>query len=143
MKKTLLFFCLLFTLVSKAQQPVVFMPQGAKWHYNFKAYNFEQSLYVIKNKTVEYAGDTVINNESVKILHHPYFYRHACGPCSAPFTYIKQHGDTVFMKNHCLLDWQILYNFATPVGGQWSVVTTSAIFIIKVNNTQTTTINGV
>lgn len=143
MKKQLLFLCLFCALTGQAQQPVVFCPPGAKWHYNFYHYNIvgypNNPHYVeyLYNKTIEYIGDTVIDNEPVKILHQDKFNRCLCGGCYAKRTFVKQHGDTIFIKNSCLSSWQILYNFAANVGEQWTSFSNTVV-----DSVTTTMING-
>jgi hypothetical protein len=143
MKKITFFFFLLYITLSQAQQSVIFCPPGAKWHYNFDIYGFQFSTI---SATAEYIGDTLIDNQSVKKIRHPQFYKGSChNSCFASTSYIKQHGDTVFMKNSCTSDWQILYNFDTPVGGQWTVSVNqpvSPVYTVMVTGVQTVSVKG-
>lgn len=165
MKKQLLLLCLFFSLLNQAQQQVVFCPPGAKWHYNFYHYNIvdypNNPHYVgyLYNNTAEYVGDTIIDNALVKIIRHPPFDRGSCG-CFATTTYIKQSGDTIFMKNTCTNydeqlgeifglpgnGWQILYAFTDSVGSQWINYYAGGysvgIYTTTVKSIQTITINA-
>jgi hypothetical protein len=69
-----------------------------------------------------------------------------CGPRTNT-TLIKQKGDTVFFKNKFSdHNWQILYNYATPIGQSWQTTLTTLSQTKTVTYTVqaigTTTVNG-
>lgn len=121
MKKHLLLL-VLFIAFQKQYAQVMFCPPGAEWHYNFKLYVVVNSAgykLTYPNIAIKYKKDSLLSGEHVKVLAHKYFYTASCSN-EIDETYIKQKGDTVFMKNKYTLDhWEILYNFATPAGGSW------------------------
>ncbi|MBL7901258.1 MAG: T9SS type A sorting domain-containing protein [Bacteroidia bacterium] len=147
MKKIYLLTLLLFSLKNLNAQ-VVFCPPGAKWSYNW-ANSMTPYPLAAYNDQIVYTGDTIIGAETVKKLQHSFFsYECLFAECNP--TYLKQIGDTVFMKNPCTVGgWQILYNFAAVNGSSWqNTITkgpTSAItctYNISINSISTVTING-
>lgn len=132
MKKLLLLF-FLFNSFIKAQ--VGFCPKGAQWHYLF-------SHWVpsgLKNKTITSGNTIVQNGDTIKVLYHDFFFV-AYNNGTIGYTYIKQKGDTVFMKNTCTNNqWQVLYNFAAAPGQSWYNTFTSGNYVIQF----TVTVNSV
>lgn len=106
---------LLFFLQANIAQ-VVFCPPGAEWHYNYKIWDLQPNVYFT---SIKYVGDSIINQDTLKILKHRYFDMTASGGLMSN-TLIKQKGDTVFMNNYrTKFNWEILYNFATLPGQTW------------------------
>jgi hypothetical protein len=115
MKKQLL---LLFVVLSvlKINSQVVFCPPGAEWHYKFG----NNLPYYPINENIKYIGDSVISGETTKVLRHSKFYNSTNDNYGIIYTFLKQHGDTVFFKNAITQNqWQILYNFNTPINHGW------------------------
>ena len=145
MKKiTLLLVIQLFMLKLNAQ--VVFCPRGAEWNYNYSSFWTQQAAEQVK---IVYSGDTIVGNDTLKILNHSRFFTRCSTRACAP-TYIKQKGDTVFMKNNCTNGiWQILYNFASQSGQSWHNTlqvlfnpTVTANYTVSVLSTNTVQANG-
>lgn len=142
MNKFIFLFAIVIELNIKAQ--IVFCPAGAEWNYNFKAtaggapppYSF---TFVEK---IKYARDTLLLNETVKILEHKEFFLE-CGFLSNAISLIKQKGDTVFFRNEFTNhQWQILYNFNAQVGQSWFVnFLADPDYTITVNAVNTVTSN--
>jgi hypothetical protein len=137
------FLLTLFSIIcfanSKAQ--VVFCPPGAEWHYTFSSLNWFIGAFVSENVPVKYAKDSLVDNEQVKVLTHGHFFSY-CGYGDDNTTLIKQHGDTVFMRNiNTQNKWQVLYNFAAMPGDNW--VNTLSYFTnsVTVYNTVVDSIN--
>lgn len=117
MKRFLLSFLFLISLLD-LQAQVVFCPPGAKWTYEFDNGFFSGTSH---NESVMYFKDSVVDNENVKILWSSWFFTHYNPTGATGQTYIKQNGDTVFMRNKWTNhQWQILYNFAAQVGHSWT-----------------------
>lgn len=115
MKKQLLLLFIVLS-VSKMNSQVVFCPPGAEWHYKF-ANNLP---YYPINENIKYIGDSVISGETTKVLRHSKFYNSTNDNYGIIYTFLKQHGDTVFFKNAITQNqWQILYNFNTPINYGW------------------------
>jgi hypothetical protein len=109
-------YLLIFTLVINwSFSQVVFCPPGAEWHYLFNTNNLSP-IPNYANETVKYIGDSIMGTDTVKILsHNRFFQRYNLE--YADYTFIKQKGDTIFMRNKFTQNtWQILYNFND--GGQ-------------------------
>lgn len=146
MKTLLLLTTSLFlTLLSKSQ--ITFCPAGAEWRTIFTRSWPDQTL---ETETVVYTGTQVINGETVKVLTHTRFFLNRNFHTTAS-TYLKQVGDTVFVKNNRTFNkWQILYNFAAQTGDTWkdsldlvgSGNPYPVSYTITVLSTQTVSING-
>jgi hypothetical protein len=139
--KLILLFSILF--LSRAFAQVVFCPPGAKWTANFTNGIWSTS---IMNASIYYSGDTIIGAENVKILSHSKFFNQ-CNAGSV-ITYLKQQGDTVFIKNRHTQDtWQTLYNFACGPGQGWTFTYTlqtlpTQTYSYTVDSTSTIIENG-
>ncbi len=121
MKKQILFLCLALGVL-KMNAQVVFCPPGAEWNYSFLRYNLTSNPE-FDNVPIKYIHDSIIGGDTAHVLTHD---RYFTGPntfiSSNPLfiTLIKQHGDTVFMRNvFTHHEWQILYNFACQAGQCW------------------------
>ncbi len=147
MKKIYFTFLLsLFFISQKAQ--VVFCPPHAGWSNVFTRSWPDQTL---EYENVIYTGKQVIGNDTVKVLSHRRFFMMTNLGYTGP-TYIKQKGDTIFMKNvRTQNNWQILYNFAATVGSSWNntiiggtpLSTTKIVsYTTMVVSTQTVNVNG-
>lgn len=116
MKKQILFLCLALGVL-KMNAQVVFCPPGAEWHYKF-ANNLP---YYPINENIKYTGDSVIGGETTKVLRHTKYYNSTNEYYGTVYTFLKQNGDTVFFKSPITQNqWQILYNFNTPVSNGWT-----------------------
>lgn len=142
-KLVLLFLTLILGLQSKAQ--IVFCPPGAEWHYLFSgSHFFPGNAY---NETIKYTSDSIVGQDTLKLLKHYRFYT-TCG-AHTNFTFLKQKGDTVFIKNQFTQNsWQVLYNFATPPNQSWQCTVLSKnslpkTFSYTVQAVEMVTINNV
>jgi hypothetical protein len=152
MKKHLLILSVFLT-AAFAKSQITFCPPGAVWHYDFEDYA-ATNIYLISH-AITYTRDTVMNGETLKVLKFDQFFKGSCSNNGIYSTYIKQHGDTVFMNNGYTPGWQILYNFATPAGGYWITTIVNNLYpnntssngagtyTITVNSIDTVVINGV
>lgn len=119
MKRVLISLVLTFLLCHLSAQ-ITFCPPGAKWNYSFYDGYFDGSIF---NETVSYANDSLVDNDSVKVLRHNWFFKRFSPVGGNGKTFLKQKGDTVFMRNSWTNDqWQILYNFAALPGQSWTNV---------------------
>ena len=119
MRKKLLFIltCFLFSYLLRSQ--IVFLPPGAEWHHTFTHLGVPPYLGTVYNNTSKYIKDSIIGTDTLKVLQHGRFHKECSG--GNPLTFIKQKGDTVFMKNSITQNtWQILYNFAALPGHNWT-----------------------
>lgn len=140
-KHVLLLICLILYQLLPAQ--VVFCPPGAEWHYLFQSFRNKE------NERIVYDHDSVIDGLSVKVLKHRYFFSWTSAGMKGS-TYIRQSGDTIFMRNEYTRDnWQILYNFNVSAGQGWTnnLVTglhNSSItgFTVTVDSVKTLPVNG-
>lgn len=141
--KKLLFLLVCSFIISKSKAQVVFCPKGAEWHYLVSgAFGLSSN-----NETIKYVGDSIAGTDTLKLLSH-FKGSLACGR-SARKTLILQKGDTVFFNNSNTNGyWEILYNFATPVGQTWetkvyrSNISSPTLFTYTVQAINTVTING-
>jgi hypothetical protein len=120
MRKFLLSIFIL-AFFSKTQAQVVFCPPGAEWHYRFFPLPTWGGVFHFYNESIKYTRDSIIANDTLKLLAHNNFYVECNENTNVPtFTLIKQKGDTVFFKNFKTQNnWQILYNFACQPGSGW------------------------
>ncbi len=148
MKKLILFLFFIF-LINKSKSQVVFCPPGAEWHYSFYAMGLNQQINIV-NESIKYIRDSVVNNESFKILYHKKFFI-AHNRFNVLQSLIKQNGDTIFVKNNCTANkWQTLYNFAALPGQSWKIVvypflsspTYSITYTVSVQSVSTININN-
>jgi len=143
--KTLLLFFSLSVVFNTTKAQVVFCPPGAEWHYNFVQF-FEYDLF---NEQIKYTGDVVIGNETLKKLVHSRFFIADNSEINTPVTYIKQSGDTIFMKNiRTQNNWQILYNFGALPGQFWTNTfddgtPTPVHYMVMVDSISHVTLNGI
>ncbi len=138
MKKFLL---TLFVLIvfCHLQSQVVFCPKGAEWSYIFTDY-YPRPGYV--NETIKYVGDSIIGTDTLKVLSHSKFFTQINFGGTAK-TYIKQRGDTVFMKNNRTINkWQILYNYAALPGQSWTNTLVVGSISGSVTSTYTTLVTA-
>ncbi len=140
----IIFFCLQF-LFQKAQ--IVFCPPHTVWTNVFTHSWPNQTL---EYENVVYTGKQLLGGDTVKVLTHNRFFLQT-NMSSTGITYIKQKGDTIFMKNaRTQNNWQILYNYAATVGSSWkndilggfSFNPTLVSYTTNVLSIQTVTING-
>lgn len=132
MKEKLLIIIMSFLILPSVGQ-IVFCPAGAEWHYLFSLSPTNR-----RNEKVKYVRDSVIGNETFKVLAHKRFYNLG-GVVDDKLTLVKQKGDTVFFRNLATQHtWQILYNYGTPKGGSWQ--TTVDLLDPNVPGTSTYTI---
>lgn len=136
MKKLLLLLIVSFSHSFYSQ--LVFCPPGSEWRYSFKDYYAN----AVTNEKISYVKDSVINNDAIKILKHRYCFNSINNP-TIDFmnTWVRQNGDTVFIKNKYTQNaWQILYNFNVQAGDTWQsyvrgtyTVSVDSITIVNIN----------
>src|SRR5688572_17464274 len=113
MKKHLLLFLFLFIL-SQTEAQITFCPPGAKWNYSFQQYWMG---ILDHNYAVNYIGDSIVAGDTLKILQYNSFFRYSTLQQQPYIAFIKQRGDTIFIRNYWTNhQWQILYNFAAQPG---------------------------
>lgn len=109
-------FLLLFHLNVFSQ--VTYCPPGAEWRYSFLNDNLSTEPKFL-NEKMSYVRDSILGNDTVKVLQHKRIYIFANEANYGP-SLIKQKGDTVFVRNGLTNHtWQILYNFNAKVGEGW------------------------
>jgi hypothetical protein len=119
MKKLLLTLFLLSSYSNQAQ--VVFCPPGAEWNYLFELRPLFTQYTFSRHEKVKYVRDSVINNQTTKVLKHTLGAHNDCFD-EVYTTLIKQSGDTVFFRNAFTKNnWQVLYNFAATTGQSWVI----------------------
>src|SRR5688572_28535865 len=134
-----IFTFLTLSLVLKSQ--VVFFPEGATWKSAFLRHQTSSDLEI-----VQYTGTLSVGSETVKVISHRRFFIFGSDDKNE-LSYIKQLGDTIYIKNLMTSNnWQVLYNFAATVGQSWTnnlvrQLATSN-YTTVVNSVQTVTING-
>lgn len=122
MKQTLFYFALLLAANTLTAQQIKFCPHGAFWNYSFVNIPAWGGIYSYSNEQIVYTGDSIAAGDTIKFLSHKKYYStcYNAQPTLIKRTLIKQKGDTIFFRNAITNNaWQILINFATPVGGTW------------------------
>lgn len=118
MKKYLVVF-LFICGFKPAQSQVVFCPPGAEWRYLFTSpyVYFAQPYY---NERITYVKDSLLGQDVVKVLNYTRYFANNNFVTSAS-SFIKQRGDTVFMRGAATNNtWQILYNYSALAGQSWT-----------------------
>src|SRR5690606_23110318 len=116
--KKLLHNIIFFGFVFNTYSQVVFCPKGAAWTYLFETWPAQ--MYPSK---IIYKNDSVIGQDTVKVLVHTKIYKNQNLCSYYKYTLLKQKGDTIFFRNDRTDGlWQILYNFATPPGQFWQTL---------------------
>jgi hypothetical protein len=148
MKKQI--FLIIFAIggpVIKSQ--IVFCPPGAEWNYNFGL-----MIGPVVNETIKYRGDTIIGQDTLKIITHRRFFNVHNVSSYPTISFLKQKGDTIFMRNEKTDNqWQVLYNFAATPGQSWTIKlfpfnnlafssTTTITYTITVDSIGTVNINN-
>jgi hypothetical protein len=114
MKTILLSLILIFSITLQAQ---TWSPSGATWHYSFM-----NAFYTIGYIKISYTGDTIIGNQSVKIMEkfgHTYNYwnnQFYSGVFDYEYTFEDAGIVYVWFDNN----WDTLYNFNASIGDKWS-----------------------
>lgn len=129
---------------------VKFCPPGAFWNFSFVNIPAWNGIYNYNNEQVFYSGDSIVSGDTLKMLSHKKYYS-TCYNVSwntQKTTFIKQKGDTIFFKNEKTNNtWQILINFAAPVGGGWQTTMLKAngspiTFIYVIDSITQLTVNN-
>jgi len=142
-------FFLIFTI--KAQQ-TKFCVKGSEWHYRFNFLGFGSTSGSIYNEKIKYVRDTIITNDTVKIIEHSRSFIE-CNPTSYIQTLIKQKHDTIFFRNQFVdtitnpNNWEILYVFSDTASQFWKTkiilnASTTLNYTTKVNSVSTITVNA-
>jgi hypothetical protein len=122
MKQTLFYFALLLAANALTAQQIKFCHPGAFWNYSFVNIPAWGGIYSYSNEQIVYTGDSIALGDTIKFLSHKKYYSTCYNSQQTLIkrTLIKQKGDTIFFRNAITNNsWQILINFATPVGGSW------------------------
>lgn len=137
-----LLFCLVIFSSLKSQS--LFCPPGAQWRCVYNSFNLDPTPDFI-NVVAWNGGTTTINGEVVTILKHDRLFRqYNVKPISV--TYLKEVGDTVFMKSVATNNqWCILFNFAATAGQTWEIppIFSNATFTVTVDAVDSITLNGI
>jgi len=110
MKSTILFFALVFSSLSFAQN---WAPAGAKWHYTYIGFS---SGYV----EIAYVGDTIIAGQTCQKLQKTFNgLQFGVTPTTYIFdtSYTYENNDVVYVLEQN--QWKTLYNFNATVGEHW------------------------
>jgi hypothetical protein len=110
MKSTLLFFALVFSLLSFAQN---WAPAGAKWHYTY--IGFSSGYVEIAN-----VGDTIISGQTCQKLQKTFNgLQFGVTPTTYIFdtSYTYENNGVVYVLEQN--QWKTLYNFNAVVGEHW------------------------
>lgn len=129
MKNNLLFLVLILSAPVLLAQQVKFCPPGAYWNYSFVNIPEWNRIYKSSNEQIVYTGDSIAAGDTIKFLTHKKYYS-TCFNSQQTLvkrTMIKQKGDTIFFRNAITYNsWQILINFACPIGGSWQTTYNNA-----------------
>ncbi|MBL7932548.1 MAG: T9SS type A sorting domain-containing protein [Bacteroidia bacterium] len=135
--KRCLFLFLCIVVLQKSFAQITFCPPGAKWNYRFEQYWMDQRID--HNEQITYISDSIVGGDTIRVLHHmSFFWTDTYSPLNNK-TSLKQHGDTIFMRNSWTSNqWQILYNFAALPGQSWTNT-----FLTAFPNIYTVTVDSV
>ncbi len=141
MKKIILLFISLFSLVNNLSSQHFTSNNGTTWHYE-KRYAFSGNIDYFK---ITIAEDTVINSITCKKLVRN--SAPACADRTTNFEYIYEDDSVVYFYDFERGEFQTLYNFNTLVNNSWEIIITTPMedndtITVKVNSIGTTTING-
>ncbi|PBQ31229.1 hypothetical protein CNR22_05435 [Sphingobacteriaceae bacterium] len=135
-------FCLVIFSSLKSQS--LFCPPGAQWRYVYNAFNLDPTPEFV-NVAAWNAGTTTVNGETVTILkHNKLFSQYNIKTIYE--SYLKEVGDTVFMKSAVTNDqWRILFNFAATAGQSWvTPLNFSGVsFTVTIDSVSTAITNGI
>lgn len=144
MIKILQLFTLLLSFSVSAQ--TVFLPSiGTKWHYLYRAEGGYNILGYV-NSTVEYKKDSVVDNETVKVLKFEKLF--TTNTLGNILIFIKQRNDSVFFKHPTFTanTWQLLINYTALPNKKWSFTinyaSTAITYTVRVNSVSTVTVNN-
>jgi hypothetical protein len=133
---------------SNIKTQISFCSSGAEWRYNFTYFRWDGLVLSSDNEKIKYERDTILGNDTCKVLSHSRFYSNCNVVLSPVLSFLKQKGDTIYYRNYYTQNnWQILYNFAAQTGQSWkNNFLTSAFIVVSntltVNQTSTVSING-
>lgn len=151
MKRTFLYILLFaMPLFLQAQQPEWF-PVGGKWHYSYHYLFADGSGYA----KAMISDTAIVNGQFCKQITWEYKSPNqfpggasACEGMGAG-NYVYEDSNRVYFYNQVLNQFLLLYDFTAQVGDTWSIPTVMKAnsinldtMIIKVDSTDTTTING-
>jgi hypothetical protein len=117
MKKTLLsLFFLSSALALSAQQE--FAPIGAVWYHNENPFLILLPGHIWQHYRAESVADTVVLGRNCRKI-----VKNMAVICTSFDTVmlVHQHGDTVFLYDARLNDFQVLYNFGAQPGDTWTM----------------------
>ncbi|PBQ31227.1 hypothetical protein CNR22_05425 [Sphingobacteriaceae bacterium] len=118
MSKKLLPILIILISVVHLNSQSLFCPPGAGWNFVYNAFLMDPTPDLI-NVAAWNGGKTILNGETVTILKHSKLFAQ-CNMTNIYESYLKEVGDTVFIKNiHTNNQWRILFNFAASPGHSW------------------------
>jgi hypothetical protein len=144
MKKTLLsLFFLSSTLALSAQHE--FAPIGAVWHHNEGPFLILLPEYILQHYRAESVADTVVLGRNCRKI-----VKNMAVICTSFDTVmlVHQHGDTVFLYDTRLNDFQVLYNFGAQPGDTWTMELLEQVsynilmLTVRVDSVSVVNING-
>lgn len=117
MKKTLLSLSFLSSALALSAQHE-FAPIGAVWHHNEVPFLILLPTYVLQHYRAESVADTVVLGRNCRKI-----VKNMIVGCTSFDTVmlVHQHGDTVFLYDARLNDFQVLYNFGAQPGDTWTM----------------------
>ena len=129
---------ILLILISKPLIGQTWSPPGANWKYSFL--NLSGDGYV----EIKYLADTLINNQTVKILEksrHTYTYwNNQYNHYTYGFEYIYEDNGVVFILYNN--NWDTLYNMNATIGDSWRMAKQPFLTVCDSNSTLTVTATG-
>ncbi len=126
MKKLLFISGILFFFIINLNAQKVFTPSGAEWHYKYNFLGTPTSSANVFNENIKYERDSILGNDTVKVLKHRSFFIECTNHDTTVLTLIKQGHDTVYMQNNFTRNfvtntnkWEILYIYSASPGQFW------------------------
>lgn len=110
----------LFCLVSFANlySQSLFCPPGAQWNFVYRTFNLDPTPDFV-NVAAWNGGTTTVSGETVTILKHTKLFSQY-NTKNIYESYLKEVGDTVFIKNTVTnSQWRVLFNFGATAGQSW------------------------
>ena len=142
MKKLLTLICCL-TIFGNLKSQVVFCPPGAEWHYVYNTFSMDPTPDY-ENIRAWNGGTALVDGETVTILkHNKIFWRY--NTKNIYESYLKQIGDTIFIKNAFTNSkWLILFNYAATAGQSWvtSLSFSGVSYTVTIDSVTSSSANG-
>jgi hypothetical protein len=141
--RTILIFVFASIFLKSISQAVFLPTVNTEWHYRFGQAFTTASI----NETLKYDRDSILNNDTVKVLTHTRYFS-SCNTPTPSVTIFKQKSDSVFFRNAITLNqWQLLVNYGAMPGQTWTFTiqnydNTLQAYTVAVNSVSTALINS-